>query len=501
MRIPRQIIDSKDAPGMPIFRSPIKGNMWRNGRRRGVAYVYLALGMLIFLGMTGLVVDIGHLHMKEAQAMRAADAAALAGAMKLSEDSGLGTLADKAARDYAEFNGYDPDAPGVTFRASIDPENSNWYTVYIARSEPLFFMRAIPGIGSAREVGATATAEFLSAVPVDIKMGGGVYGAAGPVNLTLYGPHAQYQHGDPYSPRWLDGNGTPNPENIGHKGFDFELFVPSDYSARNENNPVVNVELFDPDTFNGNGQTSPNGTSEWDEIRQPYAGTNPPPASIYTQTRFTLYKVVDPNDPGKDLKISEATYRDDASTNNQWVTPAGFGINTNTYGTGAYRINVESLDGSSENGFDMRAGPPRDSGQAFDKDNGTKITATGRIPINFNTTGTTTIALGEVPTAAAGGDLIIEKFDTDIQSKSVVYTSVPPASNQPPGGWPGVLSENAKWYKDAPIRLPGDYKTAQWYATYIAGWQDTSVWKMSYTNTVAGTPGNVRLVGRNGKPY
>jgi hypothetical protein len=458
--------------------------------------------MLVFLGITGYVVDVGHLYMKEAQAMRAADAAALAGAMQLAQAGGAKAAADKAAAEFARLNGYNPADTNVTFKGKIDSGHPNWYTVYVARPEPLFFIRALPGVGNKRMVGASATAEFIAAVPQTIKMGSGSYGKVGPVNLAVYGPYAEYQHGDPYSPIWTDNLGTLNKEHLDFNGYNFELNVPADYSAKNNNQTFVNVELFDPDTYNSDGSSSPNGTSEWDEIRPPYNGTGQQPkSSIYTQTQFSLYKVNDPNDASKDTLVSEVAYRNDPATNNKWITPPGFSINTSVYGTGTFRINVKTLDGSSENGFDMRAGPPLGVGESFNENNGTSIAAVGSIPINFNTSGLTTITLGEVPSDAAGRNLIIEKFDTDVNSKSVVYTSIPPASNQPPGGWPGVLSENAQWKKDNPIKLPTDYKAATWYATYEAGWQDTSLWKMSYSSAAVGTPGHVRLVGHNNKPY
>jgi hypothetical protein len=451
--------------------------------------------------LTGLVVDVGHLHMKEAQAMRAADAAALAGAMQLVQEGNTKEAADKVAIEYARMNGYDPKQPNVTFTSRIDPENPNWYSVYLARPEPLFFMRVLPDVGSTKAVGATATAEFVAAVPVSITPGSGSYSKDGPANLSVFGPHAEYQWGDPYSTIWKDNQGTLNEDHLNFKGYNFELNVPADYSARNNNQSVVNVELFDPDTYNSNGSVSPNGTSEWDEIRQPYSGPGQQPTSIYTQTKFSLYKVNDPNDPSKDTLIRDAVYRDDPATNNKWVTPPGFAINTNLYGTGKFRINVSTLDGSSENGFDLRAGPPLADGEQYNKNNGATIAATDSIPINFNTTGLTTIELGQVPDAAAGRELVIQKFDTDVNSKSVVYTSIPPASNQPPGGWPGRLAGNAQWETDDPIKLPDDYKAATWYATYEAGWQDTSLWKMSFSAAVAGSPGHVRLVGRDNKPY
>ena len=51
---------------------------------------------------------------------------------------------------------------------------------------------------------------------------------------------SQYENGDPYSPRYLR-DGSPNPYNIGFKGYDFELAVPANYSTLNGNQSVVDV--------------------------------------------------------------------------------------------------------------------------------------------------------------------------------------------------------------------------------------------------------------------
>lgn len=485
-----------------VFRQFVQKNLpTRNlrGRRRGVAFVYLGLCMLVLLGVTGLVVDVGHLHMKEAQAQRAADAAALAGAMILVKDNKAIDAANTSAKGYATLNGYNTSDPNVQFTGQIDPTNPSWYTVTIRRPEPLFFIRLIPGVGDRGLVGGVATAQFFNQVPVDLQAGGGVYGEVGPTNLSVFGPQAEYQHGDPFSTIWKDSNGTINTDHVGFNGYDFKLTVPPDYAARHGN--TVNVEIFDPDTWNA-GNNGPDGVTDWDEIRPPYSGINPQPLNNYTATKFTLYKV-DPADPTKIIEISSVTYRDDQTTNNKWVTPPNFTIDAGPAGNGPgeYRINVQTLDGSSENGFELRAGPPLAANQAFDPDNGTMITATGMIPINFNKDGVTEITLGSVPEAAAGGSLVIEKFDTDIQSKTVFYTSDPPATNEPAGGWPGILAGNGEWKADDPIPLLTTYKTATWKASYTAGRQDTSLWRMSYNSPGAVGDSSVKLVGSAGKHY
>src|SRR5688500_17023187 len=97
-----------------------------------------------------------------------------------------------------------------------------------------------------------------------------------------------------------------------------------------------------------------------------------------------------------------------------------FSLNRTSYPSGQFRLNVVTISGSSENGFNLRAGPRTDV--EFKPDNGTSVTATGYVPMNFNGGGNTTITLGTVPQAAAGKPLTIKKFDTDIQSQRVDYS-------------------------------------------------------------------------------
>ena len=69
----------------------------------------------------------------------------------------------------------------------------------------------------------------------------------------------------------------------------------------------------------------------------------------------------------------------------------------------------------------------------------------------------------------------------------------------PGKSWKGSLTTDGTFATDV-IKIPDEYKDAAkdedgiWYATYIAGNQDTSVWDMSYTGNGPGKPGKVRLV-------
>ncbi|MEO6907836.1 MAG: hypothetical protein ABI210_08090, partial [Abditibacteriaceae bacterium] len=110
----------------------------------------------------------------------------------------------------------------------------------------------------------------------------------------------------------------------------------------------------------------------------------------------------------------------------------------------------------------------------------------GRIPMNFNASGTATISLGTV--AANASKVIITKFDTDVGTNANSITYKDTNGNQ----WSGVLSANDEWKTDT-ISLT-NYNGGDWSARYAAGAGDTSVWDMRYEGPSLNTPGIVYLV-------
>lgn len=457
--------------------------MNRNAHRRGVVVVYVALGLTVFLGIAGLVVDMGHLYHNRAKAQRAADAAALAGALQLAY-SGTKVTADAAARNIAIQNGYNVNnTDKVTFNSIYPvPANSSWYHVSLSREEPLFFM-AVFGFRS-RWIGASATALFEQPVNLSIS-GNGTYGAQGPMNLSVFGPWALHSNGDMYSTLKYN-DGTANDKYL-PDGFDFHLKIPRNYATTNESN-WVSVEIFDPDTFNKKGNTEANGKDRVDEYRDsPF-----PDKERLTTTEYKLYYTKGTPQTSDDILIASRSYADDSTTDMKWVQPDGFVFDiTDARWSGdqafvenAFRINVRSTDGASENGFNLRAGPPRESGHDFDPDNGTDITGSGRLPINFNTSGTVTVQLGYVPATAT--QITVDKFDTDVGSKSITYTD----GNI---SFTGKLTKNDEFLPDV-LNLPDNYPGGSWEAVYTAGVQDTSSWSMRYAGPSLNRRGMVRLV-------
>jgi hypothetical protein len=484
-------------------------------RRNGVVVVFVALSLVMLLGMAGIAVDLSRLYLQRAKAQRAADAAALAGAVRMAQGYNK-TTADVAAQNLAANNGYDT-TKGATLTTTYPvPNNPNWYKVSLSKPETLFFM-GLFGFHT-KQIGATATALYEQPVEIDITGGNTSYGATGRMNLSVYGADAYKQHGDAYSPKWLDSysaafipgasSGDPNPDYT-PDGYDFTINIPNNYSSLNNGSTDVTVEIFDPDSYNSGGNNA-NGTQRVDEIRSAFTSGAP----TATTTVYTLYYTNGTADTSDDIQIATKSYSNGSSTDMQWVKPNSdftFDLNDSTwsahaYDPNAFRINVRGISGGSENGFSLRAGPPlptvtntrRRNGRTeyyyngawhssrpeFDPDNGTSITAQGRIPINFNSSGTVTVKLGYIPAGATS--FYVDKFDTDVGSQSVSYSD---GSNN----FAGVLTKNAQHLRDA-YTLPNNYGGGTWYATYTAGQQDTSSWSMYYSGPAVNKPGTVRLI-------
>ena len=540
---------------LPARQLPTRRLPARYGRRRGVAFVYTALGLTVALMVAAVVVDVGMLYQRKAAMQRAADSAALAGAYTLANS---GTINDAffsagsmAARP--ENGGYTSikNLPNSSSQYVANVGNSkfdvlypakdeqgvlhdNWYKVTLSRPEPSLFSGMWPLNRSELGVSASAIALYEKSADLEIK-GTGVYGVApGPVNLSVFGPDGRYSYGDPYSTKRLNptvknGKVTPGETNVRYNpnGYDFRIDVPT-------NQRDTTVEIFDPDCYNVNSlkdATSSNGVAiAIDEMR---TSTGQGTSANATTTQYTLSYDNGTLDTRDDIIIGSRSW-DGTNTDNSdmnWVEAFKFDRSESRFQVqnGNFHLNVKSTAGSSENGFDLRAGPERKEittytderyiagyyfeqyyGQRFpyyatrrvetvtpapywNPENGTRIVAEGHLPINFNISGVTKMALGKVPPGAGGGQLSITKFDTDINSKNITYT----CDKLPGKSWPGTLTTDGTFTTDV-IRIPNEYKDLTeagiWYAEYVAGNQDTSVWDMSYTGNGPGKPGKIRLV-------
>jgi hypothetical protein len=418
--------------------------------------------MMIFISMTimllgGMVVDVARINMVKQRLKRACDAAALAGVRLLPNQND----AEAMALDYMARNGYPNGSGGAAVTTAIDPygDNPNWFRVTI--SYPFkFSFGSLFGL-TQRNLTVYSTAQYNTTLPISINLFG-VYGQDNPKStLAIRGHDTLYEHGDPRATETYD-NGDPNPL-YDPKGYNYRLYVPANYAALNGTS-MMKVELWDPDSY-GDYDSSGSGT----------------------YTTYTLYRPDStPKNYNDDVQIASYTYGSSRTYSGKWNSPSGFTIDTAVYGSGIYRMNVKVSSGYNANGFTLRAGPTDDS--VFNSDNGTKIMSDGPILIRFNTTGSVVMELGNVPASAAGSNLHIKKFDTDIGSTQITYTC-----STLTGSWSGDLGGNAEWTEDI-IALPNNYAGGTWYASYYAGITDVSYWELWYEGINEEETGSIYLV-------
>ena len=443
-------------------------------------YIFV-LAFPMMIGVLGIVIDLGNLYSKRAQAQRAADAAAIAGAM---EDPKTGNIVAKA-NEYAKLNGYEDGINGATVKVMTNfGGSSSDVRVVVARAEPVYFAPILEGFLKAtgqsqaaaqfsRVVGAEGTATRRVTLPLGL---GGIYGIAdpskSPTNNSVFGPDSNYNFGDAYSPEFLQDGVTTNPLYEKNAGIgEYTVNITSQYLSKYSD---VALQIYDPDCYDG-----PNG---YDEIRDPNTKIKrAPKGSKETVTQYELF------DPAGN-SIAKATYGKDKKADGQWVTPDGFKFTPTQ--TGQYKLKVSTLSGSSENGFQLRAGPSEganktdtewndaygDKNGASPNDVAVPIDADDHLQLNFTRSGKVKFRLGYVPPSQAGKTITVSKFDVDVGSKNITYT----CDTLPGSSFNGVLPNpgDGVWSSDD-ISVPPSYAGGNWYAEYTAGQGDSSTWTLS----------------------
>ncbi|PQV65451.1 Flp pilus assembly protein TadG [Abditibacterium utsteinense] len=505
-------------------------------RRRGISMVLFVLSLPVIIGMTGLVVDLTNLYTRRAYAQRAADAAALAGAMASGPAISDAAIVQES-KEYGLSNGYS------ATQVNVDPRFggvAGKVQVTVSRAERVFFipiMELLLGNDplASRTVAATAIAQKFG--NVRLPMGGNYGTTTGASNPSAFGPYAKHSYGDPYSVYFHDdgtlndgteanlkknyGVGWDSTSHYNPDGFTYTMTVNQAYINDLQNKGVLRVELYDPDGFD-----SKDGDS-LDEIHTDYtekAYNGVSRGAAETTTRYTIEKknldgsfseVVKPVEYGNDSSVDAATLK--AAGKNPWITPEGFKIDLNQSGPGEYRIRVKTIDGSSENGYNLRAGPdypdppvqPRTKDEwnalesKWNQDYGDKggtnptnikvpILADEHLQMNFTRTAPVKVRLGAVPATAAGQQLTVTKFDTDVGSKDIQYSFDSGDGSSPQKVTdPTFLTPTNDFWSQDKVTVPTGFKGGYLYAEYNAGQNDTSSWAMSVPG---GDTGTVRLI-------
>jgi len=574
-------------------------SLQRRRRESGQTIVALALVLGILMIVCALVIDVGSTHRVRTETQYVCDAGALAGIAEIANSKDPAVAYTKAI-DICRRNGYVVGQNGVTkieavaFNHEAWPEedpsqinraDSDRYQVTIHRELPQYIANII-GIGRTGTQ-QKAVAALLGEVPIDVDFGSTV-GFPDKANLSQFGPDAPYTFGDSYSTKRLD-NGQPNPT-YSPTGYEFDLSVPVDLEA-STGSSFIRLELYDADTINrgthvvkqpslqvdADGDTEPE-SGGLDEIRwpPPNGNNNTNPAQFPDNSTDTEFRVYDRNGqliasarygpkdntpfwgqyqaPATDA-ITTLTKQGNPVQDSQlqravdlkWITPQGFEFDTKVY-PGPYKMQVQTIDGSSENGYGLRLSTQRASGERFvasvngvTNSSSLAIYGKGKVPINFSVGDVTRIPIGNVPSSAK--QVTITNFDTDVGAQTVnfsmssfdattgqgkypvLFPVTPPSNvNNPPAGYhrdasgnwysefkPGTLSANGTWSTSGyqipdPVIVPQTdgngnllfdangrvtvvdsrkFEGGDIEITYTAGATDTSVWECSFS----GPPG------------
>jgi hypothetical protein len=130
-------------------------------RSRGQIVVIFAISVMAFVGLCAIVIDVSWYWANSLRMQRAADAAALAGVIRLPADfAGATTL----ARAESKKNGYENGVNGVSVTPVQDPTNNRRLRVTITADIGTFFARVI-GVNSFH-TSRSSKAEYVLPVPM-----------------------------------------------------------------------------------------------------------------------------------------------------------------------------------------------------------------------------------------------------------------------------------------------------------------------------------------------
>lgn len=229
----------------------------RRGSDRGLSLVLMSLLLVTMLGIAGLVVDLGSWQVQASRIQQAADAAALAGVVRLPDGV---DAARHRARAVAADNGYEHGVDGVTVDA--EPAGDETLAVTVTKTGiPRYFTQVVRG--GTTTITRRATAQYVQPVPMgsarnylgtgDLLAGHPGVNGDGVENfwLSVSGKCTRREYGDRITPKatanaygphscTIGDRGTLENEEENLNGYLFAVTVPE----ANLGNPV-DIQMFD----------------------------------------------------------------------------------------------------------------------------------------------------------------------------------------------------------------------------------------------------------------
>ncbi len=396
--------------------------MWRVRKDEGLALVWLALTLVLLIGMAGFGTDLGWLFLNTSRAQKAVDAAALAGVVNL---PGFPLLAESEAKDAARANGYDPDGADTLI---VSPLSEDRLHAELHTRVDTFFLKVL-GFDHF-DITRQATSEYLKPVPLGSPnpcFGQNPDSSFGlcPVNPTdfwaaISAPYTRKEDGDPFSTQCNPNASAsscagPNPDFNrgagGYGGYYYGIEVP--VGSQNLAVSVFDARFDERPNY-------PNVESADARLSWP-GGANPG-----VTTHFELHEVdTSPSDPtnnpaisGCAMEVSPNLVPSSSPEKNAWTTLCSIGNPT----PGIYMLHVwSSGEGSGTNQYSVGATtstspPPRVYGI-----NDMSIFSNRLVPGSPSL-----LYLAEIEEGHAGKKLELEFFDAgDAQGHSEMHVRDP----------------------------------------------------------------------------
>ncbi len=354
---------------------------------RGQIIVLFAASLMVFIGIMGIAIDVSYAWVNEMRIQKAADAAALAGAVYLPDEPGTATTQGKGS---ATQNGYTDGVSGVTVSAAQNASNHEQMDVSITAPVPTFFMRAF-GINS---LTATRVAHAQFHLPVPMGSPLNVFGdptaldlQGQPLNFwaAINGPCTDKQQGDPYATKYYTSNYTSSsspancstyttPSNSEYKAPSTGDDGAYDYAIKVLTAGTLSIDLYDPeycsraDQNTDTGETELQANSQFSTVFDLYAPSGTP----YDLTDDTLlttqsYPGGNPSqtgtatdDPAKACSSHYVSLLSGGNWTNGKVKGKWINYATISASVGTYRLNIQTTPVSGKpadasNNFSIRA--------------------------------------------------------------------------------------------------------------------------------------------------
>jgi hypothetical protein len=417
------------------------------GFSRGQIIVLFAAALMVLIGILGIAIDVSYAWVQEMRMQRAADAAALAGAVYLPDDPAGGTAASIAS---AKQNGYSGGVNHVTITAVQNTPNHEQMDVTITAQVPTFFMQVF-GITSLTP-SRTSHAQFHLPVPMGSPLN--VFGDPTATDLNgnalnfwaaIQGPCTLKENGDPYATKDTttvhQNCNSVTASNSEYKGpaggdpgaYNYAVKIPSGSSGN------LVIQLYDPQYCARSDNNQDAGDFDFQ-----YNGGQ----KSFFSTTFTLYNPSDtPYDLTDDTVNTSVTYPGDGSTSSTnpsthscssyYGTSGGTGVFTGkwiTFATiagasGTYRLNVGttatgSTYSNGSNQFGIRA--TLNGGPGPEVFAGVVGAESAMSIFNNLASGTSYIYLAQISAACAGKTMEVDLFDPgDLNGTGVMYFEMP----------------------------------------------------------------------------